>query len=152
MAQTQFEVDRENLEVRITRVFDVSPERLWQAHTEPEQIERWWDTTRVETMDVRVGGRWRFVSGEHGEHAFRGEFLEIDKPHKLVRTFEYEPMAGHILVETVLFEPLDGGKTRLKMTSKYSISEDLEGMVANGMEQGSTANLERLATLVERSA
>lgn len=152
MADTKFEVDKANLEVRITRTFNASPERLWQAYKDPQEVAMWWANTDIETHDFKVGGQWRYVDhGKNGdeEHAFRGQFTEIDEPHKISRTFEYEPWAGHILVETVTFEPQDEGKTLVKIISKYENLQDLEGMVNSGMERGATAGLERLAKIVE---
>jgi uncharacterized protein YndB with AHSA1/START domain len=151
MSKTNFEVDRGKLEVRITRVFDATPERLWQAHTDPEQIVQWWSDTKVDVFDFKVGGKWRFVSdGQDGrEHGFRGEFKEIDEPRTIVRTFEYEPYAGHIMTESVTFEPMPGGQTKQITVSKYPNLGDLEGMVGSGMERGATSGLDRLAKLVE---
>ena len=152
MAKTNFTVDRENLEVRITRVFEATPERLWQAYTQPEQIAEWWRNTTIDKLDVRVGGAWRFVDhGQDGkqEHGFRGEFTEVDEPHKLIRTFEYEPWAGHVMVESVTLEPQADGKTLVTTISKYDNIDDLEGMVKSGMEKGAVAGIERLAKLVE---
>lgn len=151
MSKTKFEVDKDKLEVRLTREFDAPPERLWRAHTDPEQIVQWWANTKVDKHDFKVGGQWRFVSdgGDGREHAFRGEFQEIDEPHRLVRTFEYEPNAGHIMTESVTFEPLDGDRTRQVTVSKYANLDDLEGMVGSGMERGATAGLDRLAEVVE---
>ena len=103
---------------------------------------------------MRVGGAWRFVDrgqGDGKEHGFRGEFVEIDEPRKLVRTFEYEPWAGHIMTESVTLEPQAGGKTLMTTVSKYANTADLEGMVNSGMEQGATAGIDRLAKLVETS-
>ncbi len=152
MSKTNFEVDRENLEVRITRVFDATPERLWQAYTEPEQIRVWWRNTTIDKLEVRVGGAWRFVDhGENGdeEYAFRGEFTEVDEPHKLVRTFEIELWAGFVMTESVTLEPQANGKTLVTIVSKYDTIDDLERMVNSGMEKGATTGIERLAKLVE---
>lgn len=152
MSKTDFVVDKENLEVRITRVFDATPERLWQAHTDPEQILKWWDDTVVDKFELKVGGVWRFVSsGDDGEeYAFNGVFKELDELHKIVRTFEYEPWAGHIMTESITFEPMPDGKTKQFTVSKYEIIGDLEGMVGSGMERGATSGLDRLAKLVEQ--
>ena len=147
MAQTDFVVDKEKLEVRITRVFDATPERMWQAHTDPEQIQKWWSDTKVDKFELKVGGVWRFVSG--GENAFNGTFKELDEPNRIVRTFEYEPWAGHVMTESVTFEALPDGKTKQITVSKYDNIGDLEGMVGSGMEQGATIGLDRLAKLVE---
>ena len=151
MSNTKFEIDKENLEVRITRVFNCSPERLWKAHITASEIVQWWANTKVDKLEVKVGGAWRFVSqGQDGkEHAFRGEFKELDKPRKIVRTFEYEPYAGNIMVETVLLEPAEDGKTKQTTLSKYENIQQLEGMVGMGMEEGAEAGLDRLARLVE---
>ena len=152
MSKTNFKVDRENLEVRITRVFKATPERLWQAYTVPEQVAEWWRNTTIDKLDVRVGGAWRFVDhGKNGDenHGFRGEFTEVDEPHKLSRTFEYEPWAGHVMVESVTLEAQDGGQTQVTIVSKFENIEDLENMVKSGMETGAVAGIERLAKIVE---
>jgi uncharacterized protein YndB with AHSA1/START domain len=152
MSKTNFEVDEANLEVRITRVFDATPERLWRAYTEPEQITQWWLNTEIDKLDVRVGGAWRFVDrgqGDGKEHGFRGEFIEVDEPRKLVRTFEYEPWAGHVMTESVTLEPQTDGKTLVTTVSKYENIDDLQGMVKSGMEKGAVAGIERLAKVVE---
>jgi len=152
MSKTDFQVDKDNLEVRISRVFKATPERMWQAHTDPEQIAQWWDKTIIDKHDLKIGGEWRFVSkGDDGkEFAFHGEFKELDEPRKIVRTFEFEPWAGHVMTETVTFEPQPDGSTKQFTVSKYANLADLEGMVGSGMERGATAGLDRLAKVVEK--
>jgi uncharacterized protein YndB with AHSA1/START domain len=155
MSDSEFIVDKENLEVRLSRIYKATPERLFEAYTDPEQIPKWWGPakykTTVDKMDVRVGGTWRFIhTGEDGtEYAFNGEYQEIDPPRKVVSTFEFEPVAGHILIETATFEAQPDGTTKLSTVSKYANLEDLEGMVNSGMESGAVESQERLAALVE---
>jgi uncharacterized protein YndB with AHSA1/START domain len=152
MSKAEFEVDKEKLEVRITKVFKATPERLWRAFTDPEEIAIWWRDTTIEKNDLRVGGTWRYIDhGKNGDekHAFRGEFKEIDEPSKIVRTFEYEPWAGHIMTESVTFEPMPDNQTKMITVSKYDNLDDLNNMVNSGMERGATAGLDRLAKLVE---
>lgn len=153
MSDTTFEVDKANLEVRIIRTFNATPERLWQAHTDPDQIVQWWDKTTIDRFELKVGGVWRFVSSDDDgkEHAFNGMFKELDEPKKIVRTFEYEPWAGHVMTESVTFELQPDGKTKQTTISKYANIGDLEGMVSNGMERGATAGLDRLANVVEQT-
>src|SRR5438270_10535986 len=87
-------------EILITREFDGPRELVFKAMTDPDLIPRWWGprghTTRVDKMDVRPGGAWRFISGTSAsdETAFRGEYREIKAPERIVQTFEWEPMAG----------------------------------------------------------
>jgi len=151
MDKTSFVIDKPNLEVRTSRVFAATPERLWQACTDSVQIPKWWGySTQIETDEQRVGGKWRYVQrGEDGEFGFRGEYQVVDKPSRIVRTFEYEPIPGHGLVETMVLEPLEDGATRFTDTAKYANLEDLEGMVGMGMEHGQRDGMERLAALVE---
>jgi uncharacterized protein YndB with AHSA1/START domain len=152
MAETKFTVDKEKLEVRISRVFKATPQRVWKAYTDPEEIAQRWRNTEIEKHDLRVGGKWRFIDrGENSDenHAFRGEFKEIDEPRKLSRTFEYEPWAGHIMLETVTLEPHGDGQTLMTTVSRYDNLQDLEGMVQSGMEKGAVAGIERIAKLVE---
>ncbi len=154
MPKTTFKVDKDKLRIVLTRVYDASRERLWKAYTDPEEIPKWWGpaylTTKVDKMDVKVGGSWRFVQTEPNgkEHAFRGVYKELDEPNKLTNTFEYEPMAGHIILESVTFNESDG-KTTIIAVSKYDNIGDLEGMVAMDMESGAVESQERLAKLVE---
>ncbi len=148
---TQFEVDKNNLQVTITRVFNATPDKLWAAYTKPELIVKWWEGTVVDKLEMNVGGAWRFVSKspDGQEHAFRGEFKEIDEPKKIVRTFEYEPMAGHVMTETLNLTPVGDNKTKVTTISRFKNEQDLEGMVSMGMKEGSSAGLDRLAKVVE---
>ena len=65
-------------------------------------------------MDVRPGGSWRFVhEAEDGdEHGFRGTYREITEPERIVQTFEWEGMPGHVAVETMTLEDLGEGGRR----------------------------------------
>jgi uncharacterized protein YndB with AHSA1/START domain len=73
----------------------------------------------------------------------------VDEPRKVVRTFEFEPMPGHILTETMTLQPQADGTTLLTATAHYANIEDLEGMVSMGMKEGQLESYDRLARLVE---
>jgi uncharacterized protein YndB with AHSA1/START domain len=155
LTTTEFTVDEENLEVRTARVFNTTRQRLWHAATDPNQIPRWWGPakyeTRVDKHDFTVGGEWRFVHKDKDgeEFAFSGVFKEIVEHERVTETFEFEPMPGHVLVETMTLEELEPGKTRMTSTAKYANIEDLQGMVQSGMEGGQRESYERLAELVK---
>ena len=155
MNQTDFIVDKDKLEVTTRRTFKASAERLFKAHTDPAEIPQWWGpgnlTTTVDKLELRPGGAWRFVQREPEgqEHAFRGVFKEIDEPTKLVSTFEYEPMAGHVLTQTVTFDEQPDGTTKLTTVAHYDNLQDLQGMVDMAMEDGQRESMERLAAMVE---
>ena len=142
-------------EVRVERVFDAPRERVWAAFNDPALIPEWWGPfeTRVDQMDVRPGGHWRYVSrGPDGdESGFRGTYREVTSPERVVRTFEWEPMPGHVMVESATFEDL-GDRTRVITTMQFHSPEERDGMVGSGMEWGLNASYVRLDQLLARVA
>ena len=125
-------------ELRMSRTFDAPRDLVFAAHTEAEHLKHWW--ARGNPVDIqidfRVGGRWRFVETADGQqHAFRGEFREIDAPETFTWTFEYEPMAGHVAVERYEFTEQDG-RTTVTATTTFDTQADRDGMLESGMEQG----------------
>ena len=135
-------------EIRIERTFDAPRERVFAAYTDPELIPRWWGprqyTTKVVEMDVREGGEWHFVQeGGDAEHGFRGTYREVTPPERIVQTFEWLGLPGHVSVETAEFEDL-GDRTRVVTTSVFDTPEDRDGMLASGMESGLTETYDRL--------
>ena len=146
-------VRKSERELVTTHTFDAPRELVWKAWTDPKLIPKWWGprrySTTVDKMDVRPGGTWRFVQrdAEGNEYGFHGEYREVVPPKRLVGSFEYEGMPGHVLVETATFEEIRG-KTKLTQSSLFQNSEDLEGMLASGMEEGAAETMERFTDLV----
>ena len=107
-------------------------------------------TTIVDKMDVRPGGSWRFIAREADgkESGFRGQYREIVPGEKIVQTFEWEPMAGHISTETATFTDLPDGRTLLTTRSVFSSKEDRDGMVQSGMETGLRETYDRFDELL----
>jgi uncharacterized protein YndB with AHSA1/START domain len=122
--------------------------------TDPTLIPRWWGsngyTTTVDKMEVRMGGIWRYVSrdADGNEFAFRGVYHQIMPPERLVYTFEWEGMPGHILLETVTFEER-GGKTTVTDSSVFQSVEDRDGMIQQGMEDGANETWDRFDELLK---
>lgn len=140
--------------VSMTRVFDAPRELVFKAYTDPAIVPQWWglrsNTTVVEKMEVRPGGEWRFVqrSANGVQHGFYGEYREVVPPEKLVSTFEYEGMPGHVVVDSAVFEQLPDGKTKLTVTSQFANKEDRDGMLASGMEVGANETWDRLSEVL----
>ncbi|MDQ6900890.1 MAG: SRPBCC family protein [Candidatus Dormibacteraeota bacterium] len=153
MTSTEFIVQPGTQEVVVTRVFDSPREVVFKTITDPNLIPRWWgprnQTTIVDKMDLRPGGVWRFIGRESdgSEYAFHGVYHAIVPPERIVNTFEFEGMPGHVLMETVTLEDIDG-KTRMTTKSVYQSIEDRDGMVGAGMEIGATESGDRLAELL----
>ena len=144
-------------EILITREFDGPRDLVFKAMTDPDLIPRWWGprgyTTTVDKMDVRPGGSWRYVVREPDgrESAFRGEYREIVAPERVVQTFEWEPMAGRVSVETTTFEDV-GEQTKVTTTSLFHTPEERDGMLGAGMERGLNETYERLDEVLARLA
>ncbi|MFO0636636.1 MAG: SRPBCC domain-containing protein [Nannocystaceae bacterium] len=126
--------------VRIERIFDAPRERVWRALTDPAQLACWWGRGNplvIERFDLRPGGHWRFVEhSDHGVHGFEGRFAEIDPPSRVVQTFEWDGLPGHVALETMTLEDLGDGRTRMVVLSLFHTVEDRDGMLHSGMEGG----------------
>jgi uncharacterized protein YndB with AHSA1/START domain len=144
-------------EIHIERVFDAPRDRVFAAYTDPELIPHWWGprdtTTVVDEMDVRTGGSWRFIShdSDGSETAFRGTYREVVAPERIVQTFEWEGMPGHVSVDTATFEDL-GDRTKVTTTSIFHTTEERDGMLGSGMERGMNETYARLDELLARPA
>jgi uncharacterized protein YndB with AHSA1/START domain len=148
--------ERRNRQLR-ERVFDAPRDRVFAVYTDPQLIPEWWgprDTTAVvDRMDVRAGGSWRFVmrNSDGSETGFRGTYREVTPPERIVQTFEWEGMPGHVSVETATFEDL-GDRTKVTTTSIFHTPEERDGMLASGMERGMNETYARLDELLARLA
>jgi uncharacterized protein YndB with AHSA1/START domain len=144
-------------EIHIERVFDAPRDLVFATFTDPQLIPEWWGprdgTTVVDQMDVRAGGGWRFITSDcdGNETAFRGTYREITPPERVVQTFEWEGMPGHICIETAVFEDL-GDRTRVINTSLFHTTEERDGMLASGMERGLNETYARMDELLARLA
>jgi uncharacterized protein YndB with AHSA1/START domain len=127
-------------EIRIERVFDAPRDRVWRAMTDPALIAKWWGRGNklvIETYEPRRGGHWRFVEhGPEGVHGFEGRFREVTPPERVVQTFEWDGMPGHVVVETMQLEDLGDGRTKLVTTSLFHTTDERDGMLQSGMEGG----------------
>jgi len=155
MADTNISAEPGKQEIIITRTFDAPRQLVFQAYTNPDHIARWWGpaylTTLVEKMDVQPGGLWRYVQTdpEGNEFAFHGVYHAITSPESLVLTFEFEGMPGHVLLETIRFEELDG-RTLMTDSSVFQSVEDRDGMLQAGMEEGASESMDRFAELLAK--
>ncbi len=132
------------------RIFDAPRELVYRAHTDPALVA-WWGrrgtTTRVEEMDVRPGGKWRYVSvAEDGsEFTFHGEYLDVVAPERIRWTFMFDvegvgPQGGP---ETLTLTEVDG-KTLLRAVSHIGSDEAIEAALGTGMAAGAISTWDRL--------
>jgi uncharacterized protein YndB with AHSA1/START domain len=141
-------------EIRMTRLFDAPRRLVFEAMTRPEHVRRWWGclgegySVPVCEIDLRVGGRWRFVNRHpKGEAAFHGEYREITPPGRLVFTEIFEEFPDSVsVVTTELTE--QNGKTRMVATVRYPSLEVRDAVLGSGMAMGAGVSYDRLEDLV----
>jgi uncharacterized protein YndB with AHSA1/START domain len=153
MGETEFIIEPGRQDIVITRLFDAPREVVFQAVTDPQLIPKWWGPSRFDTavdrMEVRPGGRWRFThrDADGAAYAFRGVYHDVVAPERIVQTFEFEGAPGHVALETLTLEEVDG-KTRYVAQAVHQSVEARDAMVQSGMEDGARETIERLAELV----
>src|SRR5688500_7554116 len=88
-------------EIRIERIFNAPRDRVWKAMTDPKLVAQWWGRGNklvIEKFELERGGHWRFVEhGPEGVRGFEGRFREVTPPERIVQTFEWDGMPGHVI-------------------------------------------------------
>jgi uncharacterized protein YndB with AHSA1/START domain len=141
-------------EIIITRDFDAPRELVFKAFTDPKLVAKWWglneSTTVVDKMEVKTGGIWRYVQryADGREYGFYGVYHQISAPERLVYTFEFEGMPGHVLLETITLVE-HNGKTKIIDASVFQSVADRDGMLQSGMEGGAQESFDRLEELLK---
>jgi uncharacterized protein YndB with AHSA1/START domain len=156
IAEAEIEADPNVPIIRITREFAATPGQLFRAHTDPKLFAQWIGPssleTRIEEWDARSGGSWRFVSTRDGEeHAFRGCFHEV-RPDRIVQTFTYEGDPDGVALETLWFEDLGDGRTRLRVQSLVESIEGRDAWLASGMDTGVNEGYSKLERMITDGA
>lgn len=142
-------------EIRIERTFAAPQALVWRALTEGALVAQWWGRGNrlvVERLEVERGGHWRFV--EHaadGVYGFEGRFREVTPIHRLVQTFAWDGMPGHVIVQTLELEALASDRTRLVTTALFHTSEERDGMIGLGMEEGLNQSYAALDLVLAKS-
>lgn len=160
MPVTDVTTDAENLTITVVADLAAPVERVWDAYSDPRQLERFWGPpgwpATFTHWDQTVGGKANYtMNGPRGESASgTWEFLKIDGP----RSFEVldsfadedgtpnDEMPGMRMVIT--FEPTPEG-TRMVSTSYFSSAEALEQVVAMGVIEGTTMAMSQLDAVLQ---
>ena len=145
-------------ELLITRVFDAPPEVVFQAWTDPKQMEQWWGphrfTNPVCELDVRPGGAWRIVmrAPDGMEYISAGVYSEVVKPKRLVFTNNAYDHEGKSLLEgvTSVTFAAQGAKTKLTLETRMVGKVSYAAQMLAGMDAGWNQSLDRLADLVAK--
>ena len=137
-------------EIQLTRLFDAPRHLVFEAMSKPEHIKRWWGnlgdgySVPVCEVDLRVGGKWRFVNRHpKGDAEFYGVYREIAPPERIVFTEIFAEFPDtESVVTAVLTE--EQGKTRLNARSKYPSKAVRDMVLSTGMEKGAALSYDRL--------
>lgn len=133
--------------------FDAPRAAVYAAYTDPKLVAKWWGpkgtTTRIDKMEVRPGGAWRFVqTGGGKEMAFSGVYKEVKPVSRLSYTFVTEGMQQPELLATVdLVEA--GGKTKLTLTNLCASKQQRDAMLQYGAQAGANVAWDRLAVVLK---
>lgn len=138
--------------LQVKRRFEASPERVFDAWLDPETARRWiFSDANSEIVsaatDIRVGGRFSFVRrGVDGDLEHVGEYLEIDRPRRLVFTFAVPAISPEYDRVTIDIVRLDKG-CELTLTSE--MTPEIYAEWGEQTRQGWTKMLAALAGAVE---
>ena len=141
--------------IEISREFDAPVEAVFSAHRDPELVKQWLGPRGyemdIERWDFTSQGGYRYVhrNPEGEEYAFNGTFHTVRENEFAVQTFEFEGVPDVVAIESMTFEDLGGGRTRLHLWSTYPSVEARDGMVASGMESGLREGYERLDAVLD---
>jgi len=137
--QTKATIDHPTLTITFKRKLGVSPEAVFDAWTQAEQISQWWDPDGVPlrecSIDLRVGGEFKLVNRGHGP-PFAGVYRVIERPSLLV--FDAMGAVGTVRLDA------DNGGTQMTVMIRCAGPEHLEHFVKLGVADGTDRTLDNL--------
>ena len=147
-------------DIVITKEFAAPRRLVFDAHTRPELLRRWfgpqgWQLEVCE-IDLRPGGAWHYLMrGRDGaEMTLRGTYVEIVAPERIVTTesnADCYARAAHESLNTLVLVERDG-HTTLTNTVRFPSTRVRDAVLASGMEHGVAQGHERLAALLAGTA
>jgi uncharacterized protein YndB with AHSA1/START domain len=139
--QAAIEADPRVPMIHIRRDFAGTAAQLYAAHTDPDLLARWIGpadaSTEVLDWEPSDNGRWRYriTDRDGAPQLFRGSFHTVS-PDRIVQTFTWEGMPDDVALETLTFEDLGDGRTRLHAQSLCDSFEGRDAWLRSGMETG----------------
>jgi len=119
----------------ITRTFAAPPEAVFDAWVTPATFAAWWGGSAAEvpldsvSLDARPGGSWKatMILGPELQFHWRGEYIELDRPNKLVLTTTFQPGDARELLTVILTAVPEGTEMRFSQTGGNLSAEEYEG-------------------------
>ena len=147
MPVTSLTRDDEALTLTVVADFAVSRQRLWDAYVDARQIEKFWGPPTYPSTftrhDAFAGGRSHYtMTGPEGDqHGGYWVWESVDAPRQFVVTDGFADLEGNpvesmpVMRAEFAFDETPTG-SRLTVTSTFASAEQLEQVVAMGMEEG----------------
>lgn len=141
-------------DISITRVFAAHREQVWREWTDPESFADWFGGPTADVpldtvaMDVRPGGAWRLTMyAEPGrrEIRWRGEYIEVDEPERLVFSIT-DQTADRFALVTVVLIALEGERTEMRFQQQGELPPEAYEAAKRGWTAFFDRVEERLAT------
>ncbi|WP_144549584.1 SRPBCC domain-containing protein [Bacillus sp. X1(2014)] len=134
-----------NFTLQLNKTYPVKKERVFNAWTKPEELEKWWGpegmTTTIDEMNVEVNGKYKFnMHAPNGAtHVLTGEYLEIVSNEKLVYTWKWENGNDDFPATKVTIEFLEKGNSTAVVVTHTELPSEEE---AKNHNHGWTSSLE----------
>jgi uncharacterized protein YndB with AHSA1/START domain len=153
MTVTDTRKDTDALILAITAEYDAPPDRVWELWADPRKLERWWGPpgwpATFTVHEFWPGGMaGYYMTGPDGvQYPGWWRFVSMQAPRVLTFVDGFSDASGTpdtTMPETttiVSLYPLDGGRTRMVVESKWATLESMEKLVAMGMVEGMTMAL-----------
>lgn len=133
-------------EIVVTRLFDAPRELVFAAFTEREHVEKWWAPHGATTHEWsgKPGGVWRYSMPGY-DVPFKVEFIEIDKPLRLVYNYGSDAANASEPVRTTVTFAEENGKTRVTSQLQFATAVAREEAAKYGAAAGAQQALGSLA-------
>ena len=164
MTVTSVRKDANALTLTLTAEFDASPERVWDLWADPRKLERWWGPPAYPATftahDLAPGSRVKYhMTGPTGDqpHGY-WDIVEAVAPERLVFVDGFAHDDGTPNDEfprnevRATLEPIDAGRTRMSIESRFPSVEAMEQLVAMGMEEGLTQAVGQIDAILAADA
>jgi uncharacterized protein YndB with AHSA1/START domain len=144
----------------ITRTLSAPRALAWKMFTDPYHFAQWWGpkgyTNRVDTFDLKPGGRWQqvMIAPDGRELPTDSIFIDVTPPERLVyrnaaadpKIFGANPPPA--FTRTLSLEETPDGKTRLMLVCVFDTAEHRERIAARGFREGTNEGFDKLEAYI----
>ena len=142
-------------QLRVTRYFAAPPATVYTAHTDADLVAKWmlgppgWALS-VQSYEAKPQGLIHpiWTHPEEGELVLTGNFLELDAPHRMVHTEQFQTDPASPLNTVTTHFDAEGDGCRLTVLIDMPDVEAREATIAMGVEEGMEGSFQQLDALL----